>query len=125
MVAEAKSGGPLPAHSLVHHVDGDKLHNAPGNLYVCKSKAEHRDIHTQLESLSMRLVAAGVIRFDHLSGRYYIPQEEKIVHGHGFTAPAPSYSLVIGSAGELSVTDRPGQDWAAAIPLAKPARWPR
>ena len=60
-----KSNNTLLKSDLVHHIDGDKTNNNPNNLFICKSKAIHQDIHTQLEELSMILVQAGVIQFDH------------------------------------------------------------
>lgn len=54
-------------HEVVHHVNGDKINNEPSNLYVC-TKAEHREIHGQLERLSYYLIQNGFIEFG--DGRY-------------------------------------------------------
>lgn len=54
-------------HEVVHHVNGDKLNNERDNLYVC-TKAEHREIHGQLERLSYYLIQNGLINFS--DGRY-------------------------------------------------------
>lgn len=52
----------LPANFVVHHVDGNKLHNEPSNLHPC-TKGEHREIHAQLEKLSYFLIQQGMINF--------------------------------------------------------------
>ena len=52
----------LPADWVVHHVDGNKLHNTTQNLFPC-TKAEHREVHAQLEKLSYFLVQQGFIEF--------------------------------------------------------------
>ena len=80
LVAQAKKGSHLDKHELVHHVDGDKTSNNPDNLFVCKSKAHHQDIHTQLEQLSMSLVKAGIIQFSHETGEYHLPHLKEILN---------------------------------------------
>jgi hypothetical protein len=52
----------LPTDWVVHHVDGNKLHNERPNLHPC-TKGEHREIHAQLEKLSYFLVQQGLIDF--------------------------------------------------------------
>lgn len=74
----------VPAHRLaanvtdpnivVHHVDGNKLNNDKPNLHAC-SKAEHREIHGQLERISYFLIQNGMIEFD--SGRYKLSTSMK------------------------------------------------
>ena len=53
----------IPKDWVVHHVDGNKLHNELPNLHPC-SKGEHREIHAQLEKLSYALIQRGLIEFD-------------------------------------------------------------
>jgi len=53
----------LPVDWVVHHVDGNKLHNEIPNLHPC-TKTEHREIHGQLEKLSYYLIQQGFIEFD-------------------------------------------------------------
>lgn len=84
---EDKSGGYYLEHRLqaeltldrqlldeerVHHVDSDKVNNVKSNLYVCKNDKHHRNVHSQLERVSMELVKAGAIKFNHKSGEYFI-----------------------------------------------------
>ena len=57
-------GRPLEKNEIVHHIDGNKQNNSIDNLYLCKSTSEHRQIHNQLEELSMQLVQSGVILFE-------------------------------------------------------------
>lgn len=40
--------GPVPAGHDIHHRDGDKLNNAPGNLQLV-TKLEHKRIHSGCE----------------------------------------------------------------------------
>lgn len=45
VVAEQKLGRPLLPGEVVHHIDGDKLNNAPANIEVFPSQAEHARHH--------------------------------------------------------------------------------
>jgi len=56
----------------IHHVDGDKLNNSLDNLVLCKDTREHRNLHCQLEKISLELVREGVIVFDHTKKEYKI-----------------------------------------------------
>lgn len=64
LVMEDYIGRPLEKNEIVHHIDGNKQNNSIDNLYLCKSTSEHRQIHNQLEELSMQLVQSGVILFE-------------------------------------------------------------
>jgi len=44
-VAWKKLGRPLRRGEVVHHKNRNKLDNRPGNLYVCKSQAQHEYFH--------------------------------------------------------------------------------
>ena len=44
-VAERMLGRPLREGEVVHHIDGNKLNNAPENLMVLSSQAEHARLH--------------------------------------------------------------------------------
>lgn len=45
LVAEKKLGRDLNSHEVVHHIDGDKLNNAPDNLEVFANNSEHISHH--------------------------------------------------------------------------------
>ena len=54
LVAESALGKHLPAGAQVHHVDGNKLNNAPTNLVICQDTAYHSLLHART-----RIVNAG------------------------------------------------------------------
>lgn len=64
IVAEEKIGRPLRTGEVVHHIDCDKLNNAPENLLILESEAEHRRIHNQLNEVTTLLLRARLIVFD-------------------------------------------------------------
>lgn len=69
---ELSKGRLLREGEIVHHIDGDKTHNTKDNLYVCQGHKNHRKVHSQLERISMELVKAGAIKFNHEEGHYYL-----------------------------------------------------
>jgi len=72
LMAEVKYGKELGDKELVHHINGDKTDNRPRNLSICKSQAHHRNIHNQLERLSMELVNSGLIKYNDVSNEYQL-----------------------------------------------------
>ncbi len=63
MVAEQVLGRSLLQGGVVHHINGNKQDNQPGNLLVCTRK-QHRKLHARLEALAFELVRSGQIVFD-------------------------------------------------------------
>jgi hypothetical protein len=64
LVAEASIGRQLvQGKEVVHHIDGDKSNNTPGNLLVC-TRSQHRVLHRSLEQIGYILVARGLVVFE-------------------------------------------------------------
>jgi hypothetical protein len=59
----------LPEHIVVHHIDGDKLNNVPGNL-VPLTKQAHREAHGSLERVTYDLIQAGLVEYCRDSNSY-------------------------------------------------------
>ncbi|WP_457768266.1 HNH endonuclease signature motif containing protein [Facklamia hominis] len=49
VVAEKMLGRPLNSSEVVHHIDGNKRNNHPGNLMIFSSQSEHARLHKRLE----------------------------------------------------------------------------
>lgn len=65
-------GRPLTKDEKVHHIDGDKLHNDISNLYLCKDRSAHGNVHASLSKVAFQLVRSGVIKFDPTTGEYHL-----------------------------------------------------
>lgn len=52
----------------IHHIDGDKLNNKIGNLYLCKNVSEHTKIHHSMELVVQELYKKGFVKFN--DGKY-------------------------------------------------------
>ena len=63
---------------LVHHIDGNKIHNAPSNLLLCKNNYEHIKIHSQLNATLSKLVKCGMMIFDITQRAYRLNFENPI-----------------------------------------------
>lgn len=78
LVMEASLGHFLETYELIHHVDGDRLHNDLSNLYLCTGedaaacRREHNATHASLEAVAFTLVKTGIIEF--VDGRYRLSE---------------------------------------------------
>ena len=66
------------------------------------SLAIHQDIHTQFEELSMILVKAGIIQFDHETEKYIMPRLEEILNEYSVNSEE-AYSLSIKKNGDMVI----------------------
>lgn len=76
-VVEDRIGRKLRSDEIVHHIDGDKFNNSSANLFVFKSRADHRKAHCTLESIVPALLERGIIRFDRTRGVYVLCETNK------------------------------------------------
>lgn len=72
IMAEVMLGRELLQEEIVHHIDGDKTNNTYDNLDVLSGDAKHRNVHNQLERLSMGLVRCGLIKYNKETSEYYL-----------------------------------------------------
>ena len=76
IVSEA-AGRVLDEKEKVHHINGVREDYRPSNLYLCRDMSHHRQVHAQLERLSMSLVKQGFIEFCPVSGEYNLSRTMK------------------------------------------------
>ncbi len=62
----------LKQDEIIHHIDGCKDNNNLSNLIICNGHKEHRDIHNNLENVSMELVNLGIIKFNKQTKKYFL-----------------------------------------------------
>ena len=86
----------IPDDWVVHHIDGDKLHNLPANL-LPMTKEAHRELHGQLERVSYKLIQSGLIQFDCTTGTYSLSTPTKKLVGQ---SSVNSVKLSPGGAGD-------------------------
>lgn len=72
LVAEKMLGRRLRQGEVVHHIDFIKHHNAPENLFVCRTGKEHRDIHRSINQCIAGLLNGGRLIFDRKRRRYRV-----------------------------------------------------
>lgn len=70
IVVEEFIGRSLLPHEIVHHIDGNKQNNKISNLCLLKDAQQHRQVHINLQRLSMKLVQNGLISFNKESLEY-------------------------------------------------------
>ena len=51
ILVESALGKPIPKGVEIHHVDGNKLNNAPTNLVVCQDRSYHHLLHMRQDAL--------------------------------------------------------------------------
>ena len=51
IVAEKILGIPLPPKARLHHVDGNRVNNSPGNLVICQDQSYHMLLHRRQRAL--------------------------------------------------------------------------
>ena len=49
-IAELALGKPLPIGAQVHHVDTNRLNNAPDNLVICPNEGYHKLLHRRMDA---------------------------------------------------------------------------
>jgi hypothetical protein len=79
LVAERALGRALPAKAMVHHVDGDRANNAPGNLVICPSQAYHSLLHQRQDALDACGHPGWLKCF--ICGEYGPPEEVRAARG--------------------------------------------
>ena len=70
MVMEGKIGRALSKKEIVHHIDGDRSHNDPENLFLCRDHRHHMEVERQLKETFRHLLSIGIITFSHELGIY-------------------------------------------------------
>jgi hypothetical protein len=63
------------AGEIVHHIDGDRLHNDPSNLCVFADATAHGRAHRSLELIAYRLYRLGLVAFDQETGTYLLNEQ--------------------------------------------------
>jgi hypothetical protein len=65
----------LMPQEIVHHINGDRRDNRPENLYVCRGRSHHNEVHRSQDAALRELLAHGLVVFR--DGRY-----ETVLRGH-------------------------------------------
>lgn len=68
IVMERIVGRPLVPGEVVHHINGDRSDNVTSNLFLCRSRSHHNEVHRSEASALRVLLVAGFVVFK--AGRY-------------------------------------------------------
>jgi len=68
IVMERLLGRRLRPSEVIHHVNGDRADNAEANLYLCRDRSHHNDVHRSEASALRVLFQRGIVTFK--DGRY-------------------------------------------------------
>lgn len=63
VVMEREIGRSLVLGEVVHHIDGNRQNNAPANLFLCRNRSHHNQVHNSQDAALRKLLAAGVVVF--------------------------------------------------------------
>lgn len=68
LVMERHIGRKLASEEVVHHINGVRSDNRLENLYLCRDRSHHNDVHRSEVEVFRLLLERGVVRF--AGGRY-------------------------------------------------------
>ena len=68
LVMEKEIGRRLKKQEVVHHINGDRTDNRIENLYLCKNRSHHNDVHRTQDVALRELLSQGKVVFR--EGRY-------------------------------------------------------
>jgi hypothetical protein len=53
---------------IVHHIDGDRTNNSIENLYLCRDRKQHNEVHRSQDVALRELLKRGYVKFE--NGKY-------------------------------------------------------
>ena len=68
IVVEGLIGRTLTPGEVVHHINGDRSDNRPENLYLCRDRSHHNEVHGSQDAAFRSLLESGSVRF--VEGKY-------------------------------------------------------